>query len=620
MTSYLRVLFWLVACLLSAYLNAQTPTNKQATNLEELEQAIDTIRLKTNTPGVAVGLVQKNGKKWQYYSGLAQVESRTPMNENSQFRFGSISKMLVSLSILKLVEEKVLSLNDKLANIAPEVAFDNPWEATHPIKIVHLLSHSTGWDSPHFKEQRVLDSTPTAIMKALNTHPHSRTSRWPPGTGIAYNNTSFLVAAHIVEKVTGQAFEAFVKQYFFQPLNMNDSGYYFSENYRENAVSLYKNGRELPYRHLNNRAAGGLNSTINDMMSFIDLLTSKPPSEIVSAATLDTFQLPANTKAANDGLELTWGLGNQIFHANSVILHGHEGSLRGTNSILVYSREHDFGYVIVANQNGPAVAQIHRLLSQYFTQNIISAEVLPERKITNQDKQLSGWYQSVTPVSGKFSFLSTIIPWKLSFSEQSVSIKPLIGSPPRILIPSAKRNFKQNTTGLIALVPSKDEIFGDIIYYGPQTLAKTSAIVVFLPILIVLVWIIMSISALVFLLVWVPRKLLKKPISRAAMSLRVWPLISLAIAIFTLVCARLIVNHPVAVELMGRVSVLSSLIFIGSLGFFLSSLWSVRVWLQYRKEIMHKFTKSHSTIFIVANLLISILLLSNGLVGLRLWT
>ncbi|MDA7727050.1 beta-lactamase family protein, partial [Pseudomonadales bacterium] len=429
------ILICLLTTLFTTNPRAQSAT-PEINDLADLSEAIDKIRLRTATPGIAIGLVQSGKPDWQYYSGVSDLKTRRPFDKNSQFRFGSIAKMIVSLSLLKLAEEGKIDLDAKLTNIAPEIEFSNPWEPTHPIRIVHLLNHSTGWDSPHFTENRPLSTTPITIIDALTAHPHSRVSRWQPGSRVAYNNTAFLAAAYIVEKVTELSYETFVEQTFFSPLNMSHSGYYFSDTYRESAVSLYSNNQLQPYQHLNNRAAGGLNSSIDDMLQLLKLLARESPSSVASPALLKAFRTPSGTKATNEGLTFTWGLGNQLFHANGIPLYGHEGSLRGTNAILVYNPVYAFGYVIVGNSNSPAVSQIHARLSDYLTRNIHQPEVKVMRKLSTADKELAGWYKNAAPISDKFSFIQTIIPWKFNVGETTALIKPMIGAAPRLLIPN----------------------------------------------------------------------------------------------------------------------------------------------------------------------------------------
>jgi CubicO group peptidase (beta-lactamase class C family) len=78
--------------------------------------------------------------------GVADVASGRSTTPETLFRIGSVSKAFVSLAILMLVNQGKLSLDDPVHKLAPEVWFENPWESTDPVRVVHLLDHTTGWD------------------------------------------------------------------------------------------------------------------------------------------------------------------------------------------------------------------------------------------------------------------------------------------------------------------------------------------------------------------------------------------------------------------------------------------------------------------------------------------
>jgi CubicO group peptidase (beta-lactamase class C family) len=589
---------------------------------EEVKEKIDAIRIKTQTPGVAVAVVTREQTTWQHFSGLANMELNQTINEDSQFRFGSISKILVSVSILKLVEENRVNLNDKLSDLAPEIGFSNPWESTHPVRLVHLLNHSSGWDGPHFVEKISHTGSPISTIDAIDIHPHSRISRWPPGSRTAYNNTSFLVAAYIVEKLTNMPFEEYVKESFFKKLGMENTGYFFSDSYRNNAVTLYSNQRERPYYHINNRASGALNSSIKDMTKFLSLLVQNKPANILSPVMLTNLQTPAGTAAANLGMEFTWGLGTQIFHANGIPLYGHEGSLRGANSILIFNRELEFGYLIVANTNSSAVPQIHQLLSNYLTLSAPKKDIQALRKLNKSDKALSGWYRHVAPVRDLFSIIHSINPWRLKVEDRQTTIKPMFGRE-RVLLPNATNGFIQDSTGMTVLVPSDNFLLSSILYYGPQTLIKTNGLLAWSPITIITFWSLMAVSGLMFSLVWLPRYLLKKSVSKASIVFRAWPLFTLFIAGLSLLCIQIMINSPSFYDLAGKVTFWSFSIFIGSIAFAFSSAWSMWILISKRtkrlRSELNVFTYYHTILFSLSHFLLSILLMSHGLIGLRLW-
>ena len=83
--------------------------------------------------------------------------------------------------------------------------------------MVNLLEQTTGWDDLHFREYAEKSPDSMSLREGLDYDHHSRTSRWPPGTRMAYCNSGPAVAACVVEKLTGEKFEDFVQQNLFNP-------------------------------------------------------------------------------------------------------------------------------------------------------------------------------------------------------------------------------------------------------------------------------------------------------------------------------------------------------------------------------------------------------------------
>ncbi|SEA22160.1 serine hydrolase domain-containing protein [Microbulbifer marinus] len=601
---------------------AQNPPSPPIEDLQQLGEAIDQVRATTRVPGVAVALLLPSGEAWTHTSGKADIAANKPVIDQTRFRVGSISKLLVGLAVMKLQEDGRLSLNDKLSDLAPEIEYDNPWEETYPLRLVHLLNHSSGWDAPHFVEQVGRPGKPISIREALAIHPHSRTSRWAPGTRTAYNNTGPLVAAYVVEKVAGLPYEEYIQRNFFDPLQMGDSGYFYSDDYRSHAATLYRGAQALPYWHLNNRAAGGLHSSLRDMNSLARMLLQRGAlgdRRVLSASAIAATERPQHTLAAQAGLQLSWGLGNNVFHHNGVVFHGHEGSLPGASAILAYQPELGVAHVVMANSNGPAVTEIHRLIADYVTRDTAPPSVNSERAFTEADQSLSGYYRVASPVSEATAFLTDLVPWQLSVNSQRATIRPLVGAPPRQLLGGAGITFKQNTTGKIALVKVEGPLDGEVLHYGPQTLKRTGAFSAYAPLLVTLLWAVSAAIALLFMLVWLPRYLFGRIERGAQLTLRVWPLLTVVAMLVALLGAKLAAGGPIPFVLAGRVSIPSLMVFVGTLAFLLSALWSLRVWFRHRNHGMNRLVKYHATLLIVLNLLVALYLLGHGVIGMRLW-
>lgn len=211
-------------------------TDETPKTLDELKVAIEMVRVESGLPGLGIALVDKNGPYWVDGLGQASLETKAPATKNTLFRIGSTSKMFVALSVLKLVEEGKLHLDDKLSDLAPEIYFENSWEKTNPIRLANLLEHTTGWDDISFPVYSHQDATIT-LKDALDFHPRYRKSRWAPGTRYAYNNAGPAIAAYIVKKITGQVYEDYVQAQFFNPFQMSSITFFESDLFKQRGAT-----------------------------------------------------------------------------------------------------------------------------------------------------------------------------------------------------------------------------------------------------------------------------------------------------------------------------------------------------------------------------------------------
>ena len=166
-----------------------------ARSIDELRQQLEKALAETHTPGVSVAIVHRDGPEWVAGLGKADVASGRATTAETLFRIGSTSKGFASLSILMLADQGKLSLDDPVHKLAPEVWFENRWEASDPVRVVQLLEHTTGWDDVHPKVMAHDDPRPLTLAEGLALDPDSRTSRWRPGTFYSYSNAGPPVAA-----------------------------------------------------------------------------------------------------------------------------------------------------------------------------------------------------------------------------------------------------------------------------------------------------------------------------------------------------------------------------------------------------------------------------------------
>jgi len=194
----LIVLFQFLTPCYSQAAATQQNTQHIPHTIDELKDEIDSLMTKYKIPGVSIAIVTKDSIIYIGGLGYANIELKTPVNENTHFRAGSITKSFVALGILKLVEEGIIDLQAPVKQILPEIAIDNPWEDTNPVRIVHLLEHTAGFNDPHFNDYYLDGEPDIPLMEGLNVSKHYLNIKWKPGAYRSYSSAGYMVAGIII--------------------------------------------------------------------------------------------------------------------------------------------------------------------------------------------------------------------------------------------------------------------------------------------------------------------------------------------------------------------------------------------------------------------------------------
>jgi CubicO group peptidase (beta-lactamase class C family) len=254
-----------------------------ATRLDaEAEAMLADIRAGT-LPG-AVMVVGRHGKiAWERTLGTQGPNDPTPMSLDTIFRIQSMTKPIVSVALMRLVEQGKVGLDDPVSKYLPEYAhttvFDNGTirPAKSPITIRHLLTHTSGliavvgaprtplheiWSKSGVWTQ---DQTVQAASRATGALPMLN----DPGTRWNYGR-SVDVQGAVIEVVTGKTFDVALKELIFLPLGMKDTDFYLTPQQAAGRVAQGKGGR--PYDPTQRRAmmfgTNGLASTARDYLRF----------------------------------------------------------------------------------------------------------------------------------------------------------------------------------------------------------------------------------------------------------------------------------------------------------------------------------------------------------------
>ncbi len=287
-----------------------------------------------------VTLVARNGRVVHFEAqGVRDLESGAPMTKDSLFRIYSMSKPITAVAAMILYEEGAFQLNDPVSKFLPELADLKVWQdgelvpLARPMTMQHLLTHTAGFSygfNPNDPvDKQYIDSGLLANSVDLDDFIARLAQlplRYQPGERWHYS-VAVDVTGAVVERISGQSFDEFLRTRLFAPLDMKDTFFAIPPDKRSRLGSNHRYNRGTgtlevlptpPYPLWENTTffsgGGGLISTARDYLRFAEMLRNGGELNgvrILSPKTIAFMvqdHLPGNTRAAGTGEGMGMGM------------------------------------------------------------------------------------------------------------------------------------------------------------------------------------------------------------------------------------------------------------------------------------------------------------------------
>ncbi len=621
-------LIWILLsiCNISITFSQESRDVNKPKTLIELKESIQKVLKETNTAGAGIVMINGDSVVWIGGVGKADIEKNIEVNQNTMFRLGSISKMMVSLAILKLQEERKLNLKDKIRDILPEIIFDNPWEDAHPIRIEHLLEHTSGWSYWHFAELGSDDPKPKTLKEALDFYPKSRKCLYVPGTRMNESNVGIAVAAYIVEKASKMSFEDYMDKYFFKPMGIENMTFFNSEQYKKSGANLYENGIKLNYFNILYRPAAALNASPKDMAKMVEFFIHHGEvngNRILSDSSLKRMERSESMgELSKSEMFKGFGLSNEASYYKGFIYHGFAGSLPGGNAKIEYLPEFNLGFAAMINDgNEDALYKIAYLIKYYQTKDIKQKPVKVDNKKYSITMNPSGYYTSINAKIDKIEFFERIKNiQKVWVKNDTLFTKYILrGNSIVKYVQASHREFRYAGYDIVGLSLINDPLDGKIIYSN-GFLKKISSFSVYSLLTLLITFYLILFTTLFFGLIEVLFYFFGKKKNKIELKICLWPLFSSSLL---LLIYLIIVMHSKTrydwFQLFGTANIFSVLLLICSICYAMASVWSVYIIFKHRHARVSKIFYFHSAIAALLNLIFMLYFLSNGLIGIPTW-
>jgi CubicO group peptidase (beta-lactamase class C family) len=328
---------------------------------EKAESCITELLQQGQFAGLSVAVVKDSRIIYTHSFGLKNIENNIPLTDDCLFRIASISKSFTATSLMQLVEAKKISLNDDVSKLVG-FTIRNPKFPGKVITLKMILSHTSSLNDSqgYFSLDFINPDKNVNWAKCYNDY--------EPGTGYQYCNLNFNMAGTILERVSGERFDQYVKHHILDPLSLY-GGYCvdsldksrFATIYewsadsakfmaspgayapRSEEIANYTMGYSTPIFS----PTGGMKITAQDLARYMTMHMNYGKyngQRIISRRSSKLMQSRIAKKEGYGLAIMTWDT-----LITGKIMKGHTGSAYGLYSIMLFNPKEKFGIVAITN-------------------------------------------------------------------------------------------------------------------------------------------------------------------------------------------------------------------------------------------------------------------------------
>jgi CubicO group peptidase (beta-lactamase class C family) len=309
---------------------------------------------RNRVPGVAVG-ISFGGEEEIVGLGVTSVENPLPVDEQTLFQIGSITKTFTGTLVMRLVEAGDLDLDEPVRTYLADLKLADE-DVARRVTMRHLLTHTGGWEGDYFDDLGPGDDALARMVAAVAELPQVT----PLGEIWSYNNAGFYIAGRVVEVLTGKSFEAAMRELVLEPLGLAMS-FFFADEVMTHRFAVGHHitdddvtvARPWPI----GRAAhpcGGLVCSARDLLRYarFQMGDGEP---LLRAESMALMRKPHAAATGRDEIGLTWFL--HPLDGSTTLAHG--GGTNGQVTSLEILPERAFAVVVFTN-GSPGGGQLVR--------------------------------------------------------------------------------------------------------------------------------------------------------------------------------------------------------------------------------------------------------------------
>lgn len=346
-------------------------------------------------------------------AGLKNVATGERMAVDTRVHVGSVAKTLLALGVLRLVTDSKLTLDTPVAALLPGLAFTNPWRGGDPVRVRHLLAHTSGLDNIRFWQMFSLEPRPdTPLAAGFAGDASLLTVHARPSSRYAYSNMNYALLGMVIEAVSGERYERYLDTKLLRPLGMADSTFEFVTQEgpfadKRLAMGHFEQGAPQAAVPIYLRPAGQFTTTAADMARLAVMLMGDGAG-LVRADLMQQLDRPAGTDAALAGLTAGHGLALAVRDRHGAIGACHPGGTVGYVAMLCVYRPQNKAFFIAfnADSEGADYEQFYKRLIADLALSPQGVRAKPANVETPPVAPMADWPGWYVPMSFTVSSLA----------------------------------------------------------------------------------------------------------------------------------------------------------------------------------------------------------------------
>ncbi len=373
----------------------------------ETRDRVDRILYRWPAVGLAVGVVRDGALESFSGHGVADIESATPVTEDTVFRIGSITKTFTAVAVMQLVEQGLIDLDASANDYLRGFQLVPAKASWRPATVRQLLTHTAGvpeWLHPSrmiksgwFAESFALDESLPTLVEYYQGGVRLAAE---PGTIWAYTDHGFATLGQIVEDVSGQPLHRYFRECIFEPLGMTDTDLLRSQRLTSRLAIGYRLGSDgataVTDRQGVTVAAGSIYSTPRDMARYVATLLGGGSSEHGSILKRETVALMFEPHYRPDPRIPGMGLAFWRVDLGGHPAVEHQGVVPGFNSQIFLAPDDGVGVLAFTNGSRNASGWLTGEMGRLLRELIGAPELGIRTDIPHHPEiwgKLCGWYR-----------------------------------------------------------------------------------------------------------------------------------------------------------------------------------------------------------------------------------